>query len=83
LVYVSSGLHTSGRASLDDTDWTRRPWNGRQAYADSKLFVTTDDPRVAVSGKYWYHEELRTPAAAVNDHALSRRGLGQAGGHHG
>jgi NAD(P)-dependent dehydrogenase (short-subunit alcohol dehydrogenase family) len=40
LVYVSSGLHASGRASLDDIDWTTRPWSGRQAYSDSKLLVT-------------------------------------------
>jgi NAD(P)-dependent dehydrogenase (short-subunit alcohol dehydrogenase family) len=37
LVYLSSGLHRSGDASLDDLAWTRRRWNGMQAYSDSKL----------------------------------------------
>jgi NAD(P)-dependent dehydrogenase (short-subunit alcohol dehydrogenase family) len=37
LVYLSSGMHTGGDASLDDPQWTRRPWNGSQAYADTKL----------------------------------------------
>ena len=41
LVYISSGMHTSGDASLNDIDWTARPWNGVQAYCDSKLFLTT------------------------------------------
>jgi NAD(P)-dependent dehydrogenase (short-subunit alcohol dehydrogenase family) len=37
LVYLSSGLHQRGLAGLDDFDWTARPWDGLQAYADSKL----------------------------------------------
>ncbi len=37
LVYVSSELHRRGRADLDDLDWERRPWNGTQAYSDTKL----------------------------------------------
>jgi NAD(P)-dependent dehydrogenase (short-subunit alcohol dehydrogenase family) len=37
LVYVSSGLHRRGDASLADLGWTARPWDGGQAYADSKL----------------------------------------------
>lgn len=41
LVYLSSGLHRDGNASLDDLDWTSRPWDGLQAYSDSKLFDTT------------------------------------------
>jgi NAD(P)-dependent dehydrogenase (short-subunit alcohol dehydrogenase family) len=38
LVYLSSGLHTSGRPSLTGVDW-----RGESAgsYSDSKLFVTT------------------------------------------
>jgi NAD(P)-dependent dehydrogenase (short-subunit alcohol dehydrogenase family) len=37
LIYLSSGAHRSGQASLDDVDWS-----GRRAgsYSDSKLFVT-------------------------------------------
>jgi NAD(P)-dependent dehydrogenase (short-subunit alcohol dehydrogenase family) len=38
LVYLSSGMHTGGDASLDDLQWTKRRWNGAQAYSDSKLF---------------------------------------------
>jgi NAD(P)-dependent dehydrogenase (short-subunit alcohol dehydrogenase family) len=41
LVYISSGMHTSGHVSLNDIDWTARRWDGVQAYCDSKLFVTT------------------------------------------
>lgn len=41
LVYLSSGMHASGRAELDDLDWNGRRWDGTQAYCDSKLLVTT------------------------------------------
>jgi NAD(P)-dependent dehydrogenase (short-subunit alcohol dehydrogenase family) len=37
LVYISSGLHRSGDADLEDLTWDARRWNGFQAYADSKL----------------------------------------------
>ena len=37
LVYLSSGLHRSGDASLDDLTWERRRWQGTAAYSDSKL----------------------------------------------
>jgi NAD(P)-dependent dehydrogenase (short-subunit alcohol dehydrogenase family) len=37
LIYLSSGLHRSGSASLVDLNWASRPWNGLQAYSDSKL----------------------------------------------
>lgn len=37
LVYLSSGLHKSGDASLKDLVWEQRPWQGQQAYSDSKL----------------------------------------------
>jgi len=40
LVYLSSGMHNDGDASLRDIDWTARRWNGVQAYCDSKLFIT-------------------------------------------
>jgi NAD(P)-dependent dehydrogenase (short-subunit alcohol dehydrogenase family) len=39
LIYLSSGLHHSGRARLRDVDWSARRTPG--SYADSKLFVTT------------------------------------------
>jgi NAD(P)-dependent dehydrogenase (short-subunit alcohol dehydrogenase family) len=38
LVYLSSGMHIGGEASLDDPQWTARRWDGAQAYSDSKLF---------------------------------------------
>lgn len=37
LVYLSSGLHQSGDASLNDLLWEQRRWQGLQAYSDSKL----------------------------------------------
>lgn len=37
LVYLSSGMHLRGDAALTDPQWTTRPWDGSQAYADSKL----------------------------------------------
>ena len=37
LVYLSSGLHRSGDASLNDLAWENRAWQGQQAYSDSKL----------------------------------------------
>ena len=37
LVYLSSGLHEGGDASLNDLEWKTRRWNGMQAYSDSKL----------------------------------------------
>lgn len=40
LVYMSSGMHHGGDASLDDLQWEKRPWNGSQAYADSKFHDT-------------------------------------------
>jgi NAD(P)-dependent dehydrogenase (short-subunit alcohol dehydrogenase family) len=37
LVYLSSGLHRNGDASLKDLAWEHRPWQGQQAYSDTKL----------------------------------------------
>ena len=34
-------MHHGGHPSLDDLDWLKRPWNGTQAYSDSKLLFTT------------------------------------------
>jgi NAD(P)-dependent dehydrogenase (short-subunit alcohol dehydrogenase family) len=39
LVYLSSGLHKQGDASLNDLTWERRRWDGTQAYSDTKLHV--------------------------------------------
>ena len=40
IIYLSSEMHLRGDPSLSDIDWISRPWNGTQAYSDSKLFVT-------------------------------------------
>jgi NAD(P)-dependent dehydrogenase (short-subunit alcohol dehydrogenase family) len=40
LIYLSSSLHRGGQGSLRDIDWTRRPWDPAQAYAESKLHLT-------------------------------------------
>jgi NAD(P)-dependent dehydrogenase (short-subunit alcohol dehydrogenase family) len=39
LVYLSSGLHRGGAGSLNDLDWTKRPWDTAKAYAETKLHV--------------------------------------------
>ena len=38
LIYLTSGLHRGGIPSLEDLQWEERPWDGLQAYSDSKLF---------------------------------------------
>src|SRR4051812_3885576 len=40
LVYLSSGMHRGGVASLRDIHWIERRWSSSQAYSDSKLYVT-------------------------------------------
>ena len=37
LVYLSSGMHRSASAHLDDLAWRKRRWESAQAYAESKL----------------------------------------------
>ena len=37
LVYLSSGMHRSADANLQDLTWKKRSWAGAQAYAESKL----------------------------------------------
>ncbi len=37
LIYLSSGMHLGGDPSLEDPQWSRRRWNGVQAYSDTKL----------------------------------------------
>lgn len=37
LIYISSGLHRSGDATLKDLTWETHPWDASSAYADSKL----------------------------------------------
>src|ERR1700723_1140150 len=37
LIYLSSGLHRNGDPSLKDLAWVERPWQGQQAYSDTKF----------------------------------------------
>lgn len=50
LIYLSSGMHRGGTASLADIDWNERRWSSSQAYSESKLFVTALAFAVA---RYW------------------------------
>jgi NAD(P)-dependent dehydrogenase (short-subunit alcohol dehydrogenase family) len=72
LVYLSSSMHRSGDTSLRDVDWRERPWDGTQAYSDSKLFDTTLAFAVArrwpgvlsnVVGPGWVATKMGGPAA--------------------
>ncbi|MFT3847659.1 MAG: SDR family NAD(P)-dependent oxidoreductase [Propionivibrio sp.] len=45
LIYLSSGMHRSGRPLLDNLDWTGRRSTG--SYSDSKLFVTALSAAIA------------------------------------
>jgi len=38
LIYLSSGMHSGGGASLRDIDWIERRWNASRAYSESKLY---------------------------------------------
>lgn len=40
LIYLSSGMHRGGDASLRDIDWVQRRWEPSRAYSESKLYVT-------------------------------------------
>ncbi len=40
VIFLSSGMHHGGSTDLSDIDWTTRRWNGREAYAESKLYDT-------------------------------------------
>jgi NAD(P)-dependent dehydrogenase (short-subunit alcohol dehydrogenase family) len=37
LVYLSSGMHHGAGTDLDDLTWSKRRWNGSEAYAESKF----------------------------------------------
>jgi NAD(P)-dependent dehydrogenase (short-subunit alcohol dehydrogenase family) len=115
LIYISSGMSLGGDQDLTDLQWRQRPWDGAQAYSDSKLFdvvlafavarlwpqalsnavdpgwvatkmggpgapdditqgaetqvwlAASDDPRAKVSGRYFYHKQLRDSHPAASD----------------
>ncbi|WP_144672692.1 SDR family NAD(P)-dependent oxidoreductase [Arthrobacter sp. U41] len=50
LIYVSSGMHHSATADLQDIDWTRRGWDAGAAYSESKLHVSALSAAVA---RHW------------------------------
>lgn len=50
LIYISSQLHFSGDESLHDLSWKNRPWNGSQAYSDSKLHIIL---LAFAAARYW------------------------------
>ena len=50
LVYMASGMHRDGDASLRDIDWTARRWSGVQAYSDSKLLSSRSRWRSRAGG---------------------------------
>src|ERR1700722_20064914 len=37
LIYLSSGMHRGGDATLADRQWATPPWNGLQTYSYSKM----------------------------------------------
>lgn len=39
-VWLSSGMHFGASPHLDDLAWTKRRWQGSEAYAESKLYDT-------------------------------------------
>lgn len=39
LIYVSSGMHLSGKLNFNDLQWKKHQWDPTQAYCDSKLHV--------------------------------------------
>ena len=40
LIYLSSALHRSTTAHLDDIFWQKRTWDGTEAYSETKLYDT-------------------------------------------
>ncbi|MCK1683018.1 SDR family NAD(P)-dependent oxidoreductase [Bradyrhizobium sp. 147] len=81
LVYLSSGLHRGGQGSLDDLDWTKRTWDPRKAYAESKLQVVALAfalarrwPQVLsnVVDPGWVRTKMGGPGAPV-DHETGQR----------
>ena len=43
-----------------------------QGHVTQVWLAVSDDPAAQVSGTYWYHQEIQSPASAVNDPAFQR-----------
>ena len=71
LVYLSSGMHRGGNASLADLQWARRRWNGAQAYSDSKLFNVVLAFAVA---RHWPAALSQRPRTGLGTHQDGRTG---------
>ncbi len=72
LIYLSSGMHRGGHPDFEDLQWTRRRWNGAQAYSDSKLFDAVLSTAIArrwtnvysnVVGPGWVPTKMGGPGA--------------------
>ncbi len=50
LIYLSSGLHRAGDTTLSDLVFAKKPWDGTQAYSDSKLH---DAILACAVARYW------------------------------
>jgi NAD(P)-dependent dehydrogenase (short-subunit alcohol dehydrogenase family) len=75
LVYFSSQLHTAGTTDLTDLAWQRRPYDGGQAYNDSKLYVVAlafavarrwPEVRSNAVDPGWVRTRMGGPSAAVS-----------------
>jgi NAD(P)-dependent dehydrogenase (short-subunit alcohol dehydrogenase family) len=121
LIYLSSGLHRGGDATLDDLQWTRKRWSDSQAYSDTKLhdvllafgiarrwkdvysnvlepgwvptkmggpsapddlelgartqvwLASSDEPAAKVTGKYFFHQRVRSSHSAAHDERVQER----------
>ncbi len=72
MVYLSSGLHANGVWYPDDLQWKSRPWQGMQAYSDTKLHdsmlafeLAARHPEIAVNAvdPGWIKTNMGGPSA--------------------
>jgi NAD(P)-dependent dehydrogenase (short-subunit alcohol dehydrogenase family) len=89
LVYFTSQLHTAGTADLGDLDWRDRPYDGGQAYNDSKLYVVAlafavarrwPEVRSNAVDPGWVRTRMGGPSAAISVEAGAAPAVGLATG---